>query len=141
MIIINTPSMALQKAQNTALRADPVLTQFVADRVYDDIPPNAVFPYIQIGDNQDIDDGNTCDVSPTEVYSRIHVWVRGPQRGIVSDQICHQIRKVLGTELVLEDYTATVGHFMMTDPVPTEDELEIHSVVTLRYLIQETYVP
>ena len=141
MILINTPSTALQKAQNTILKADTILTQFIAQRVYDDIPPNAVFPYVRIGDNQVIDDGNTCDVTPVEIYSKIHVWVRGPQRGIISDQICHLIQQALGTELVLEDYTVTVGHFMMTDTSDEQNELELHSVITFRYLIQENYVP
>jgi len=134
--------MALQKAHNTILKADPVLTQFVNKRVFDDIPRGSEFPYIQIGDSQDIDNGNTCDSSPTEVFCRIHIWVRGPQRGIVADQIAHQVRKLLADDsIVLDDYVITVANFVSTDTTMEQNELEIHSVVTLRYLLQGIYVP
>ena len=134
--------MALQKAHNTLLKADPIITQFVNKRVFDDIPRDSKFPYIQIGDNQAIDDGNTCDSSPTEVFSRIHVWVRGPQRGIIADQIAHQIRKLLADDtIILDDYEITVANFVSTDTTMEQNELEMQAVVTLRYLVQEIHVP
>ena len=141
MILINTPSLALQKTQNTILKSDPIITQFVSQRVYDDIPRGTPFPYIQIGDNQDVDNSNTCDDTPTEVFSRIHVWVRGAQRGIIADQISHRIRTILGKDtLSLDDYKITVANFVNTDSVVTENELEIQNIVTLRYLIQKKII-
>jgi hypothetical protein len=43
-------------------------------RVYDRVPTKPVFPYITIGDEQKIDDGNGCDDDVFEIYFDVHVW-------------------------------------------------------------------
>lgn len=52
------------------------ITPVVPDaRVYDRVPLKEEFPYVTIGDEQVVDDGNTCD-NGWEVFSDVHVWSR-----------------------------------------------------------------
>ncbi len=67
------PSLALQGAINTRLRVEvPV----VANRVFDRVPAAVVFPYIELGEFQTVDDGAQCH-DGQEVYATLHVWSRG----------------------------------------------------------------
>jgi hypothetical protein len=61
----------LQRALFDALKTAGI----AGGRIYDQVPPNAKFPYVTIGDEQVIDDGNTCTES-WEVYPDVHVWSR-----------------------------------------------------------------
>lgn len=61
----------LQQAIFDALRTAGV----TGGRIYDQVPAAPTFPYVTIGDEQVIDDGNSCGAS-WEVYPDIHVWSR-----------------------------------------------------------------
>jgi len=66
------PSLALQGAINTKLRADVTA---IAGRVLDRVPANVTFPYIEIGDFQTVDDGAQCH-DGVEVFVTLHIWSR-----------------------------------------------------------------
>lgn len=61
----------LQRAIHGALKTASV----TGGRIYDQVPPNADFPYTTIGDEQVIDDGNSCADS-WEAYADVHTWSR-----------------------------------------------------------------
>jgi hypothetical protein len=44
-------------------------------RVYDNVPADAVFPYVTIGDEQTLDAGNACG-DGWETYADVDVWSR-----------------------------------------------------------------
>jgi len=67
------PSLALQGAINLRLRAEIAA---VAQRVLDEVPADVVFPYIEIGEFQTVDDGAACH-DGVEVFATLHVWSRG----------------------------------------------------------------
>lgn len=64
------PSLALQGAINTRLRSQ---VSGVANRVFDRVLADVVFPYIEIGSFQTVDDGAQCH-DGQEVYATLHVW-------------------------------------------------------------------
>lgn len=66
------PSLALQGAINTRLRAQ---VPAVAGRVFDHVKSDVVFPYIELGEFQTVDDGAQCH-DGMEVYATLHVWSR-----------------------------------------------------------------
>ncbi|MBN9472269.1 MAG: DUF3168 domain-containing protein [Bosea sp.] len=68
------PSLALQGAINTTLRAQ---VSAVGNRVFDEVPQNVAFPYIELGEFQTVDDGAQC-IDAVEIYATLHVWSRAP---------------------------------------------------------------
>lgn len=66
------PSLDLQKAINARLRGDVAA---IAGRVFDEVPADVVFPYVEIGEFQTVDDGAQC-VDAVEVFATLHVWSR-----------------------------------------------------------------
>lgn len=68
------PSLALQKAFVTALRADAALSAIVAGRVYDRIDKLAVKPYIRVGEDQVLPARAECLERSVEVTAAIHIW-------------------------------------------------------------------
>lgn len=71
---MSDPSLSLQAAVVAALKASSEVTDLVAERVYDRVPPHAIRPYIVYGDD-DVDsaDFDTCNVG-WEITTFLHVW-------------------------------------------------------------------
>jgi hypothetical protein len=65
----------VQKAIFSALDGASV----ASGRIYDQVPTSPIFPYITIGDEQVIDDSNTCQ-DGWEVFPDVHCWSR-PESG------------------------------------------------------------
>jgi hypothetical protein len=66
------PSLALQIAINLRLRTDIAA---VDSRVFDRVPADVAFPYIELGEFQTLDDGAQCH-DGMEVFATLHVWSR-----------------------------------------------------------------
>lgn len=66
---------ALQQALYSLFRNDPDVQALIGGRVYDEIPTNAAFPYVQLGESQAIDDDTEC-AHRLEVTFDVHVWSR-----------------------------------------------------------------
>lgn len=110
----------------------------VADgRIYDRPPEEPKFPYITIGDDQVIDDGNTCGAG-WEIYADIHIWSR-PREGSKAEakelgkRVCVAIlaiEKIEGQDLIS----------VSVDTSRTERDADgktEHSLITFRFLTQE----
>lgn len=71
------PSLELQIAINTALKASTDLQSLIGNplRLYQDVPPNPTFPYITIGDDQNVPD-LAQGLDGSEIFLDIHVWSR-----------------------------------------------------------------
>ncbi|HWA22328.1 MAG TPA: DUF3168 domain-containing protein [Caulobacterales bacterium] len=134
------PGPALQKAIVAALRAGPeLIEQFrgATPRVYDSIPNPAVFPYIQVGEDQTLNDGEDdgeC-LAGSEVFCTIHVWSRAVGK-VEAKLICGAIREALSATLAVEGQRVVVSQFrdvrILTDP----DGLTAHGVYTHRFLLE-----
>jgi hypothetical protein len=69
---MSDPSLALQGAINTRLRAQVLA---VSGRVFDEVPQDVAFPYVELGEFQTVDDGAQCH-DGQEVFATLHVWSR-----------------------------------------------------------------
>lgn len=75
---MSEPSLALQGAISTLLKANAGVAAIVGTRVYDAVPTNpvATFPYLTIGDDQVLPD-IAQDYDGADVVMTIHGWSRG----------------------------------------------------------------
>jgi hypothetical protein len=121
----------LQKALYDALTGAGV----ASGRVYDRVPDNPVFPYVTIGDEQVIDDGNTCQ-DGWEVYPTVHVWGRDPSgsRASVKAMMAQAVTAVLSI-------TSVTGFVLVASQLQDSrvdrdpDGLTDHAVATFKFIL------
>lgn len=65
-------SLALQGAINVRVRAQ---VPAVGGRVFDRVPADVAFPYVELGEAQALDDGAQCH-DGQELFATLHVWSR-----------------------------------------------------------------
>jgi hypothetical protein len=86
-------SFALQQAIFAALSASGDLQALIGDRIFDYVPPNSTFPYVVLGDGNEID-WSTATEEGTEHAAQIDVWSREPGHK-ETKQIADVIRAIL----------------------------------------------
>lgn len=134
---MSEPSLEMQKRIVAALKADTELTALVSQRVYDRVPENPAFPYLTItGDEQVLDDGNTCG-DAWEVFFSVHAWSKAVGMPEVK-QIAGAVRDVLAGGLVLTGFVVVEGLHQDTRYLKDPSPLVQHAVVTFRYLVDPT---
>ena len=120
----------LQKAIVAALKRASI----AGGRVYDSIPAGATFPYVEVAEEQTIDDGDQC-ADMFDVFTDIHVWSRAVGK-VEAKQIGEAVRSAITAPLTVEDYSVILHEFdnarIMTDP----DGLTSHGILTFRFLLQ-----
>lgn len=125
-------SLALQGAINVRLRAEVAA---VGERVFDAVPADVAFPYIEIGEFQTLDDGAQCH-DGQELFATLHVWSRavgqvecktiaGAARGAL-----HEAELDLGAAFQFLE----IAH-QDTRYLKDEDGLTSHAVLTFRALV------
>lgn len=107
------------------------------DRVYDDVPKNANFPYVVIGEDThvpfDTDDSTGCEATIT-----IHVWsrYRGKKE---AKQIQGLIYEALNREpLILEDHSLVTIEFEYSDVLLDPDGITRHGVQRFRAIVERS---
>ena len=132
---MSDPSLELQTAIVTKLKADSGVMAVVADRIYDNVPPTATFPYLSRGDSQVLPDDADC-IDGSEITFSIDGWSRS-----ISVPECKQLSKAVVA--ALDDQPITVNGYdvvvfilnsisYMRDP----DGLTRHVAISFRILIQ-----
>lgn len=124
------PSLALQKATYSALTTAGL-------RVYDRVPPDAVVPYVTVGDDQVIATGFDCLDGSSEVYSSVHVWSRQPGK-VEAKSIAGTVRSALDNatlDLSANGFALVSILHHETRYLGDEDGLTTHAVVTFHALI------
>ena len=129
-----TPTLELQRTIVLALKADVTLAAIVGDRVYDRAPQNVVFPFVQIGEMQQVTDDADC-VTGFEVYIDIHSWSRS--YGAVE---CRQMTSAVHTalhdvDLVLTGATLNNIRMVSQREITDPDGETTHGVSTFRALV------
>lgn len=84
-----SPSLELQGAIVSRLKATSAVTSIVGDRVYDRVPKDALFPYITIGEGDEISEDADC-ITGFDISLDIDVWSRAvgfPEAKRISDAI------------------------------------------------------
>ena len=121
----------LQKAIFAALTAADV----AGDRVFDRVPDGVSFPYVTIGDEQVIDDGNACG-DAWEVYSDVHVWSR-PATGSkveLKDTVAAVVPAVRGITTVT-GFDVLLAELTTSRTLRDPDGITEHAVLTFRFLL------
>jgi hypothetical protein len=124
---------ALQKAIFAKLNEAPALA---GGNVFDQVPEGDPFPRITIGDEQVLDDGNTCD-DGWEVFSDVHVWSR-PVTGSkveVKDLLAAVVAR-LNTALTVTGFTVVIHAIDSSRVFRDPDGKTEHAVLTFRYVLQ-----
>lgn len=126
----------LQKAIVAVLRADATLMGLIGERLYEDVPPNPDYPYVTIGQTQEVDDSVEYLTSST-IYVDVHVWTT--TKGYKEcKRICSHIRALVHDKpLVLaEERLVTILH-RVSRVFPDGDTVTKHGVVTFNALTEE----
>lgn len=123
----------LQKAIYDALTtADPSIA---GGRIYDGVPENPTYPYITIGEEQVIDDGNSCD-DAYEAYATVHVWDRPAARSKAAIKgVVAQVVSALASVSSVTDFVVVLATFESAQTRRDGDGLTEHSILTFRYLL------
>jgi hypothetical protein len=94
-----SPSLELQGAIVTRLKADATLSALIGARVFDHVPRGsggavtADFPFVGIADSDDLQDDATC-VTGYQITMNIDVWSR-KTGSVEAKQIAHAVVKSL----------------------------------------------
>lgn len=127
------PSLDLQKAVIATLKADASVTALVGQRIYDQVPPNATFPYVSWGPDQVLADKADCQ-NGFEVFAQIDVWSRAPGKP-EAKRIAGAVRAALDdAELTLDDHALLLLEHVQTRHLIDPDGSTKHSIVELRAL-------
>lgn len=73
------PDFELQKAIAARLKLDATLVSLtgVNAKIFQDVPPNPTFPYIKIGESQDLLDEFEC-IQGSEIFLTLRVYSKAP---------------------------------------------------------------
>lgn len=131
----------LQAAVFDALRAHASVHGYTSGRIYDSIPQqhtkpgdSSHFPYVQIGDDEIIDESNGCGLA-FECFVTVHVWTREPGKP--------QAKLIGAAVRAALDVSLDVGGFVCRDVESRfnsaryfldPDGLTTHGVLTFRFV-------
>jgi len=135
---MSEPSLALQGALNTALRAASAVTALIETRVYDRVPKDPTFPYVSFGDMQVLPDQAECLEGSVEIYATIDVWSRTVGK-VEAKTIAGAIVSLLhnSTALSPAGYRVVLIQHDSTHHLDDPDGLTSHSAVTFKALLDE----
>lgn len=127
----------LQKAIYAKLAASAALLA-LSVKIYDTVPPDRVFPYITIGESQEIPDDADC-IDGSEIYETLHIWARSDAHpGFpLPKQIGAAVRAALDKADLTMPHFALIsirrdGERYFRDP----DGITSHGVLTFRALTE-----
>lgn len=126
-------SLAIQAAFVAALEADAELATHMGGtvRVFDPVPPKPQFPYIVIGDDEMVDNSNSC-AGGTEVFARVFIFSRVPGYEEIK-RIGGRVRQLLDAKLVLEDHYITTHEMLSGEYSPTKEQSETKGDLLFRF--------
>lgn len=105
-------------------------------RIYDRVPENADFPYVTIGDEDVLDDGNDCLVE-WDVAATIHIWSR-PSSGSKREvkQIMGKVQRGLcDPTLPVTGYAISLALLQQARAFRDPDGLTEHGVLTIQFTL------
>lgn len=126
---------ALQKAVYAALAGNS--PAIAGGRVYDQVPRDPTFPYVTIGDEQLIDDSNSCS-DAVEAYADVHIWSR-PAGGskLEAKDLAADVIERLATQITVIGFANNLGLLETQRAFRDPDGKTEHVVLTFKYLIAE----
>lgn len=130
---MSDPALAVQKAYVARIKAQ---VTGVSSRVFDRVPANVVFPFIQIGEIQTVEDGAEC-IDAKEVFVTLHVWSRAIG-AVETRTINSALEEALHEwipDLDADGFTAIEHMHRDTRTLLDPDGLTSHGILNFRLLI------
>lgn len=131
------PSLDLQGAIVTALKAAAPVTALVGQRIYDTPPSSKTFPYISYGSDFVLDDSVDC-ITAYEVAIQIDVWSRAIGQPEMK-RIAGAVRAALhDVDLTLDEHGLVLIEHETTRYLQDPDGLTHHAAIGFRALADAT---
>lgn len=132
---MTSPTLELQGAIVTRLKATAGVTALVGARVYDAIPAGAFFPYISIGPTDEVSDDTNC-TDGFEITIQIDCWSRKTGFPEVR-QLADAVRAALKAELSLTDNALVYFQHLTTRTFRDPDGLTSHAALTFEAFAEQ----
>src|SRR3990172_8595728 len=128
--------LAVQPAVYVALAAAAVVKAQVGDpaRVYDAVPMNTTYPYIELGEVT-ARDFATKTTDGMEQTITLHAWSRYSGRKQVKDILKAIYDTLNNASLTVTGHTLVLCRFEFADTVREEDGLTYHGVTRYRLIV------
>lgn len=120
----------VQKAIHDALQVGPAIAD---GRIYDRVPDNPTYPYVTVGDEQILDDGNACD-DGWEVFADVHLWSQAVGYPEVKGLMAEAGPRLAGID-TLPGFTAIAAVVQSTRVFRDPNGLTSHGIITVRFVI------
>jgi hypothetical protein len=120
-----------QKAIYAALKAAVVC----GGRIYDQVPAKPKFPYVTLGDEQVLDDSNSCG-DGWELFADVHLWDR-PENGSKAEMKTQgsAIRVAVLSGLVIPGFVLDAITLESSRSLRDPDGKTEHGVLTFKLLL------
>lgn len=131
--------LALQAAYVARLKGATAVSALVSAKVYDRAPQEgALWPHIEIGEMQVIEDGANCQDVAAEVFTTMHVYSQAPGR-TEGRKIAAAIRSALigwTPDLTSRGLACVEHNWTQSRDLSEQDGKITHIVITLRALVE-----
>lgn len=132
---MTSPTLELQGKLIAVLRAYAPLTAIVAQRSYDAVPGNVVFPYVSLGPSDESSDDADC-IDGFEVTFQIDCWSR--KTGFPeARQMADAVRAALKTDITLSNNALVYLNHRITRTFRDPDGLTSRAAVTFEAFIEQ----
>lgn len=130
---MSDPSLELQATLLDMLKGN--LGDAVGDRVYDEPPVNAVYPYVTLGDCQVLPDKADC-IDGVIAYPIVHVWSSDPGFAEAKTITKAVLALLDDQEIVVTGFNVVVFEFESVHYLRDPGGLVRHAAITFHSLIQ-----
>nr|WP_319250502.1 DUF3168 domain-containing protein [uncultured Celeribacter sp.] len=135
---MSSASDALQDALIDVLMSSEIVASYLGERIFDNSPDDAEYPYLALGPAQEIDDSADC-ISGSECFQQIDIWTQdgGSQRS--AKQICGAVKKALKVAdlEVSGPYAVLLVEVGGWRVISDRDEQVTHGIINVRALVEE----
>lgn len=131
------PDLELQGAVSTVLKASADLKTLIGDpiRLYQDVPPEAVLPYVTIGLGQVVPDLAEC-VDGSEVFLDLHAWSQANGWEELKKIVAQLYAAIEGATLSMTENRCLLIERYSEHRMHDSDGVTKHAVVTFRALCE-----
>jgi hypothetical protein len=128
-------SLAVQEALYAKLSDDSGIKALVGDpaRVYDNVPQDTPYPYIEIGEDTALD-GGTATEQGMDLTVMLHYWARDRGKRTVKLIAARVYELLHEQELVVESQSLVLCRFVFGDFLLDPDGVTRHGVARYRIL-------
>lgn len=122
----------LQAALRSRLLAAPAVAALVAGRIFDQPPQSIAYPWIELGQTQDLPFEDGGCINGLEYWLTLHIWARSQKAASEAKAINKAVKAALHNQILALDghklqSMRVTSAFVMKDP----DGITRHGVITV----------